>query len=153
MAKRKRAREAEGEEESEEENDDRKRRREDDDGDEDMEMEEESDEEGEGKKKPPAKPAVVPAMPAPSDQPYQVLFIENLPREVTDDILAVLFQQYPGFQTVRMVPSVAPTNDNKNNGLAFVQFDNPNQAEIAKDALDGFLLAPEVKMKVGWAKR
>ncbi|MBW0465076.1 hypothetical protein O181_004791 [Austropuccinia psidii MF-1] len=79
------------------------------------------------------------------EDPNPVLFLEGLPAEVTDDMMAVLFQQYPGFQSVRLVPG--------RTGIAFVQYDTAAQSDMAKAALDGFKLAPGVVMKVGFARR
>lgn len=79
------------------------------------------------------------------EDPNPVLFLEGLPAEVTDDMMAVLFQQYPGFQSVRLVPG--------RTGIAFVQFDTAAQSDMAKAALDGFQLAPGVVMKVSFARR
>lgn len=79
------------------------------------------------------------------EDPNPVLFLEGLPAEVTDDMMAVLFQQYPGFQSVRLVPG--------RTGIAFVQYDTAAQSDMAKAALDGFKLAPGVVMKVSFARR
>ncbi|KAH9824864.1 hypothetical protein DFH28DRAFT_877964 [Melampsora americana] len=79
------------------------------------------------------------------EDPNPVLFLEGLPAEVTDDMMAVLFQQYPGFQSVRLVPG--------RTGIGFVQYDTSSQSDMAKTALDGFQLAPGVMMKVGFARK
>ncbi|GES82641.1 U1 small nuclear ribonucleoprotein A [Rhizophagus clarus] len=34
----------------------------------------------------------------------RILYIQNLPPDVTDEMLSYLFQQYPGFKEVRLVP-------------------------------------------------
>ncbi|KAG0144460.1 hypothetical protein CROQUDRAFT_660030 [Cronartium quercuum f. sp. fusiforme G11] len=80
-----------------------------------------------------------------SEEPNPVLFLEGLPSEVTDDMMAVLFQQYPGFVSVRLVPG--------RTGIAFVQYDTSTQSDMAKTALDGFQLAPGIMMKVRFARK
>ncbi|KAH9469822.1 hypothetical protein Pst134EA_007099 [Puccinia striiformis f. sp. tritici] len=77
------------------------------------------------------------------EDPNPVLFLEGLPAEVTDNVMAVLFQQYPGFQSVRLVPG--------RTGIAFVQYNTAAQSDMAKAALDGFKLAPSAVMKVSFA--
>ncbi|RDX53617.1 RNA-binding domain-containing protein [Polyporus arcularius HHB13444] len=68
----------------------------------------------------------------------------NLPQEVTDDVLAVLFQQYQGFHSVSVVPSPTPNASGQRVKMAYVMFDSPDLASVAKEALDGFAL------KKGW---
>ncbi|KAG8903738.1 hypothetical protein FRB99_002829 [Tulasnella sp. 403] len=75
-----------------------------------------------------------------STNPSSMLRCENLPAEVTDDVLAVLFQQYPGFQATQ-VSAAMGSNKSK---VAVVRYDQVDQATIAKEALDGFTL------KKGW---
>ncbi|OMJ28773.1 U2 small nuclear ribonucleoprotein B'' [Smittium culicis] len=73
------------------------------------------------------------------------LFLENLPEAVTTEMLATLFQQYPGFREIRRVPG-------KKN-LAFVDYDTPDQAAISLDVLQGFKLTPENPMLISYAKK
>ena len=75
-----------------------------------------------------------------------VLVCTNLPQEVTDDVLAVLFQQYRGFQSTAVGPSPAPPAK-----MARVYFDSPDFASTAKDALDGFTLKKGWSMGVAFA--
>ncbi|KAG8862231.1 hypothetical protein FRB96_001810 [Tulasnella sp. 330] len=72
---------------------------------------------------------------------------ENLPAEVTDDVLGVLFQQYPGFQSTHVSP-VLGANKSK---TANVRYDQVDQATTAKEALDGFKLKKGWLMKVSYA--
>ncbi|KAF8591575.1 RNA-binding domain-containing protein [Ramaria rubella] len=76
--------------------------------------------------------------------PTAVLLCTNLPQEVTDDVLSVLFQQYQGFQSTHVAqsPTAVPNGRTK---MAQVNFDSPDLASVAKEALDGFTL------KKGWA--
>lgn len=91
------------------------------------------------------------------------LLCTNLPQEVTDDVLSVLFQQYvrtstfgnlyphdrdksryQGFQSTQVVQSSAPNAAGQKMKMAQVLFDSPELASVAKEALDGFTL------KKGW---
>ncbi|KAF8487569.1 RNA-binding domain-containing protein [Gautieria morchelliformis] len=76
--------------------------------------------------------------------PTAALLCTNLPQEVTDDVLSVLFQQYQGFQSTHVAQSPAP-GPNGRAKMAQVAFDSPDLASVAKEALDGFTL------KKGWA--
>ncbi|KAI9608584.1 hypothetical protein H4Q26_004767 [Puccinia striiformis f. sp. tritici PST-130] len=111
------------------------------------------------------------------EDPNPVLFLEGLPAEVTDDMMAVLFQQLRHFLKSQPVIPLSfhiafahhVTDPSlKNNrypgfqsvrlvpgrtGIAFVQYDTAAQSDMAKAALDGFQLAPTVVMKVSFARR
>ncbi|KAF8529204.1 RNA-binding domain-containing protein [Hysterangium stoloniferum] len=76
--------------------------------------------------------------------PTAALLCTNLPQEVTDDVLSVLFQQYRGFQSTRVTQS-PHSGPNGHTKLAQVAFDSPDLASVAKEALDGFVL------KKGWS--
>ncbi|GAA5902243.1 hypothetical protein JCM6882_000483 [Rhodosporidiobolus microsporus] len=137
----KRGREDGAEEEEEEEEDEEeetrpeKKARQDEDDD---EMMEESDDEAE----PVAEQG---------GEPNPILFVEGLPAEATSEMLSTLFQQYPGLSTLRLLP--LPTGAAKNTGTAFVQYDTVQQAGVAKEALDGFLVDRDAPMRVHYAKR
>ncbi|RUS16860.1 RNA-binding domain-containing protein [Endogone sp. FLAS-F59071] len=77
--------------------------------------------------------------------PNKILFLQNLPDGTTDAMLATLFQQYPGFREVRMVPGKT--------GIAFVEYDAEPQATVAKDNLNGFQISPTHQVKVTFAKK
>ncbi|KAI8811031.1 u1 small nuclear ribonucleoprotein A, partial [Cladochytrium replicatum] len=84
----------------------------------------------------------------PSDEyapPNSILFVQNLPAETTSDILSALFQQFPGFKEVRMVPG--------KNDIAFVEYENETQSAGAKTQLHGFRITPEKEIKVTFAKK
>jgi U2 small nuclear ribonucleoprotein B'' len=76
----------------------------------------------------------------PSSSPTAALVCTNLPLEVSDDVLAVLFQQYRGFQSTQVYNAVAGTPGK----WAHVYFESPELATVARNALDGFTL------KKGW---
>ncbi|CAA9998019.1 unnamed protein product [Nesidiocoris tenuis] len=89
---------------------------------------------------PNAGPATVPEQP-----PNSILFLTNLPEETTDMMLSMLFNQFPGFKEVRLVPN--------RHDIAFVEFENENQSAHAKMALNGFKLTKEHFMKITFAKK
>ncbi|KAJ6520944.1 hypothetical protein B0H19DRAFT_1215212 [Mycena capillaripes] len=68
------------------------------------------------------------------------LLCTNLPQEVSDGVLSVLFQQYHGFKST----SVAPTDVR----AAQVIFDSSQLASVAKEALHGFTLKKDWIMSV-----
>ncbi|KAG5646594.1 hypothetical protein DXG03_002898 [Asterophora parasitica] len=80
----------------------------------------------------------------PSSNPSARLLCNNLPQEVTDEVLSVLFQQYQGFQATHVTWAPTPNADGAKVKLAQVTFENSDLAAVAKTALDGFTL------KKGW---
>ncbi|KAJ3059266.1 U2 small nuclear ribonucleoprotein B'' [Quaeritorhiza haematococci] len=60
-------------------------------------------------------------------------------------MLSYLFQQYPGFKEIRLVPGKSD--------IAFVEYENEQQSVVAKDILNGFKLTPTRAMVVEFAKR
>ncbi|KAI0347086.1 RNA-binding domain-containing protein [Trametopsis cervina] len=110
---------------------------EDDDDGEEMEIDDDEDAGAKGKSSN--------AVPAAVQQPSAKLLCTNLPQEVTDDVLSVLFQQYQGFQSTQVVPSPTPNSAGQKCKMAQVLFDSPELASVAKEALNGFAL------KKGWA--
>lgn len=65
--------------------------------------------------------------------PHRILFAQNLPDACTVEMLTPLFQQYAGYQEVRMVPG--------KKGIAFIEFQDLVQAGIALQSLNGFKLS------------
>jgi len=76
--------------------------------------------------------------------PNRTLFVENLPQEANDTMLAMLFRQYPGFQEVRLIPG---------RNVAFVDYQNEYQSGMAMQGLQGFAMTPEVKLKLSYARK
>ena len=94
---------------------------------------------------PPAeKKAPAPSTPAVL-MPNQILLVENLPEQVNEMMLSMLFQQFPGFKEVRIVPG--------NRGIAFVEFENEVQSGVAMNGLQSFKITPTNLMKITYAKR
>lgn len=77
--------------------------------------------------------------------PNKILFIQNLPEATDERMLSMLFQQFPGFREVRMVEARP--------GIAFVEFENDNQAGVAMEGLQGFKILPTNAMNVSYAKQ
>jgi hypothetical protein len=95
-------------------------------------------------------------------QPSNKLHCSNLPQEVTNGVLAVLFQQYVstaytallfishkcfryrGFQTAQVKPSTKPNATGEKVKTAEVVFENAQLAAAARQMLDGF------QLKKGW---
>merc|ERR1712004_379218 len=75
----------------------------------------------------------------------KILFITNLPEEANDVMITMLFQQFSGFVTTRLLPG--------KRGMAFVDFDNETNASLAKDSLQGFKISPTNAMKITFASK
>ncbi|XP_070762004.1 U1 small nuclear ribonucleoprotein A isoform X2 [Enoplosus armatus] len=85
------------------------------------------------------------AMPVAENPPNHILFLTNLPEETNELMLSMLFNQFPGFKEVRLVPG--------RHDIAFVEFDNEVQAGAARDALQGFKITQANAMKISFAKK
>jgi len=77
--------------------------------------------------------------------PNRILFVENLPSEATQMMVAMLFQHYPGFGEVRLVTGKP--------GIAFVEFQDAYQAGTAMTALQNFKITPTHLMKISYARQ
>ncbi|KIM46237.1 hypothetical protein M413DRAFT_441312 [Hebeloma cylindrosporum] len=88
------------------------------------------------------------SVPTQVQQPSARLLCTNLPQEVTDQVLSVLFQQYKGFQKTHVTWSPALNPAGIRVKMAQVLFESPELAITAKDALDGFTLKKGWKMSV-----
>lgn len=77
--------------------------------------------------------------------PNCILFLTNLPEETNDMMLSMLFNQFPGFKEVRLVPN--------RHDIAFVEFENELQSAAAKDALQDFKITMSHAMKISFAKK
>lgn len=92
-----------------------------------------------------AMPAQTPAVQVPDNPPNHILFLNNLPEETNEMMLSMLFNQFPGFKEVRLVPG--------KHDIAFVEFESDTQAGVAKDALQGFRITATCAMKITYAKK
>uniref|UniRef100_A0A2K5QND2 RRM domain-containing protein n=1 Tax=Cebus imitator TaxID=2715852 RepID=A0A2K5QND2_CEBIM len=87
----------------------------------------------------------IPNPQVPDYPPNYILFLNNLPEETKEMMLSMLFNQFPGFKEVRLVPG--------RHDIAFVEFENDGQAGAARDALQGFKITPSHAMKITYAKK
>ncbi|KAG6812719.1 hypothetical protein H0H92_001080 [Tricholoma furcatifolium] len=76
--------------------------------------------------------------------PNKILFLQNLPENVTKDQLIALFSQYPNLYEVRLIPT--------KKDIAFVEFLDEGSSGTAKDALHNYKLDGENKIKGGATK-
>ncbi|XP_073783722.1 U2 small nuclear ribonucleoprotein B'' isoform X1 [Danio rerio] len=81
----------------------------------------------------------------PDNPPNYILFLNNLPEETNEMMLSMLFNQFPGFKEVRLVPG--------KHDISFVEFESEAQAGVAKDALQGFRITATCAMKITYAKK
>eukprot|EP01129_Flabellula_baltica_P007639 TRINITY_DN2986_c0_g1_i2.p1 TRINITY_DN2986_c0_g1~~TRINITY_DN2986_c0_g1_i2.p1 ORF type:complete len:227 (+),score=49.03 TRINITY_DN2986_c0_g1_i2:48-728(+) len=89
------------------------------------------------------KKRVIPQQkPAP---PNKTLYIQNLPENVSEVILQTLFDRYPGFKELRIIPG--------GRGIAFAEYQNEMQAAVALNELHGFRLEGDYTMVVSFQKR
>jgi len=129
------------------EDDERQAKREKADEDDEEEMEIDEDEES---VQPSTSALTSDSVPPASEQPSARLLCTNLPQEVTNDVLSVLFQQYKGFRSNHVVQSPTPNEAGAKVKMAQVLFDSSDLAAAAKDAMDGFLLKKGWKMSVAY---
>ncbi|CAL8334139.1 unnamed protein product [Lota lota] len=86
-----------------------------------------------------------PLFSVPDNPPNYILFLSNLPEETNEMMLSMLFNQFPGFKEVRLVPG--------KHDIAFVEFEGEALAGVAKDALQGFRITATCAMKITYAKK
>ncbi|XP_036402826.1 U2 small nuclear ribonucleoprotein B'' [Megalops cyprinoides] len=92
-----------------------------------------------------AQPNAAPVQQTPDNPPNYILFLNNLPEETNEMMLSMLFNQFPGFKEVRLVPG--------RHDIAFVEFETEGQAGVARDALQGFRITSTCAMKITYAKK
>jgi len=91
----------------------------------------------------PKRPAV--QMPDEYLPPNKILFLQNLPENVTKDQLNSLFSQYPNLYEVRLIPT--------KKDIAFVEYMDEGSATVAKEALHNHKLDGESKIKITYARK
>jgi RNA recognition motif-containing protein len=77
--------------------------------------------------------------------PNQILFVQKLPPEVTEEMLVNLFQQYPGYKEIRLVPT--------HPDIAFVEYETEMQAAAVKELLHGYHITTGHPMRVTFARK
>ena len=85
------------------------------------------------------------AMEVIDQEPNSILFLTNLPEETNEAMLTLLFNQFPGFKEVRLIPG--------RSDIAFVEFETEYHSATAKESLNGFSLSPTNKMRITFAKK
>lgn len=78
-------------------------------------------------------------------EPHSILFLTGLPSGVSKDMLMALFGQFPGLKDIRMVPSRLD--------IAFIEYDDVEQAVVAKNELTNFQITPTDQLQVNFAKK
>ena len=76
--------------------------------------------------------------------PNNLLFIENLPKDISEPILKTVFDKYNGFKEVRYFPG---------KDIAFVEYDNEINAGGAKLGLNGLNLTTDYVLRISFAKK
>ena len=106
--------------------------------------------------------AAAAAAAAAAGQPNKILFVEGLPEATTSSMLAMLFQQFPGYAPAR--PAVASAAHHAARryaevrmveakpGIAFVEFQTELQAGVALTGLAGFKITPTHSMNITYAR-
>lgn len=89
-----------------------------------------------------APPPPPPAPASDASPPSHILLATDLPADVTELVLSLLFRQYDGFVEVRL----------PREGLAFIEFDNEPHATLALERLNGFQLTKTDSLKLTYGK-
>ncbi|KAJ8906915.1 hypothetical protein NDN08_003399 [Rhodosorus marinus] len=85
--------------------------------------------------------------PNPMDEdvrPNKILFIQNIPDDVDSETLEELFSEFRGFVEVRSAAG--------RKGIAFLEFDNEDNAEIALKGMQGFKISGSHALLLSYAK-
>uniref|UniRef100_A0A1I7XWA5 U2 small nuclear ribonucleoprotein B n=1 Tax=Steinernema glaseri TaxID=37863 RepID=A0A1I7XWA5_9BILA len=76
--------------------------------------------------------------------PNKILFCTDLPAEITEDMLRLLFAQFPQLRDVRLIPE---------RGIAFVEFEDEAASTVAKQSLHNFRIVPDTCINVRYASK
>lgn len=95
-------------------------------------------------KKPSKKQTTTKHVASDANPPHKILFVQNLPDEITVDIMQAIFARYKGFKEVRMVPGRA--------GIAFVEYADDENAIVAREGTGGMTLSGQ-QLKVSYGKK
>jgi U2 small nuclear ribonucleoprotein B'' len=77
-----------------------------------------------------------------SEPPSRIIFAQDLPLDINNIMLEMLFRQYAGYQEVRI----------PREGLAFIEFDDEPHATLALKGLNGFKLTTKDVLKLKYGK-
>ena len=61
--------------------------------------------------------------------PNKTLLLRDLPDDYTKEAVTAVFQRFPGFKEVRMVPGRA--------GIAFAEYNDESESAVAREAMNG----------------
>ena len=78
-------------------------------------------------------------------EPNKILFVQNIPEDTDKSILEFLFRQYPGFVECRILPGKGT--------MAFIEYENEDQAGIALTELNSFEIEDNHKLTIQYAKK
>lgn len=92
----------------------------------------------------PSKPQTAVPRPVKSVAPNRILIAEDLPPECNQMMLQMLFQQVTGLKEVRVIAS---------KHVAFIEFENEMQADVALRNLNNFKLSPTHLLFLNFAKK
>eukprot|EP00457_Paulinella_chromatophora_P013164 gb/GEZN01013439.1/.p1 GENE.gb/GEZN01013439.1/~~gb/GEZN01013439.1/.p1 ORF type:complete len:222 (-),score=37.86 gb/GEZN01013439.1/:235-900(-) len=90
-------------------------------------------------------PAAMPKDLADTNEPNNILFVEYLPDNCTQDALKTLFSETGGFKEARLVPGKP--------GIAFVEFADIYNAGRAKEVFNRYQIATGQFLKITYAKQ
>ncbi|GFQ71207.1 u1 small nuclear ribonucleoprotein A [Trichonephila clavata] len=90
-------------------------------------------------------PPTMQQVPPNSQAHNHILFLSNLPKETKEQMLFETFRKFRGFKEVRLIPN--------RHDIAFVEYDNEQNADMAKENLDGFNLMPGCPLSISFAKK
>uniref|UniRef100_A0A1I7YN92 U2 small nuclear ribonucleoprotein B n=1 Tax=Steinernema glaseri TaxID=37863 RepID=A0A1I7YN92_9BILA len=96
-------------------------------------------------RKPASAAGVMTEAPRTAAPPNKILFCTNLPPETTEQMLQLLFSQFPGLKDIRLVPN--------RTDIAFIEFEDETTATTAKQSLHNFKITPSQQMQVEYANK
>lgn len=79
------------------------------------------------------------------EPPNSILFLDELPPDVTHGVLSLIFQQCSGLKEIRLAPGQIKK--------AFVEFDTVDQAVNAMSILNGYRLSSTHQLNIEYAKK
>ena len=75
--------------------------------------------------------------------PHNVLFVQNLPDDITTDVMQAIFGRFAGFRDIRLVPG---------RNISFVEYADTDAAVLARDSTSGITLSGQ-QLKVTFGKK
>ena len=78
-----------------------------------------------------------------ANPPHKILLVQNLPEDITNDVMQAVFGRFAGFRDIRMVPG---------RNLAFVEYTDDAAAMEAKESTNGVTIS-EQQLRVTYGKK